>query len=218
MFQWAEKFQPQQDWIAVLVILVFILSVYLYNRNTQRFKHLISFWKSKSYFNIYLKDKHTNPFQIFNLILTIISLIALSFLSYFFYEKILFSLFGSIPFISFFLVISAVVIFRYCLLHFIFKLSDQLEFFQNTAMRSLSFYAMISLHALFFFSIYYYRFFINTELLFIIYILVISSVLLSHFTIYLRIIRKKPGRVVYLILYLCAFKIAPWLWLFKSIY
>ena len=218
MFQWTEKFQAHQDWITLSIILIFMLSVYLYRRNAHQFKLLISFWNSKSYFNIYDKEKFTNPSNPFNLILTLITLITFSLLGYFFYEKILMSLLGEISFLNFFIVISAVVVARYKILKLICQLSDQLELFQQTVFRSVSFYAMISLYALFLFSIYQYRFFTNTTLFFLISLLVVCAVYLSHLTIYLRFIRITPHNIVYLILYLCAFKIAPWLWLYKSIY
>ena len=218
MFQWTEKFQAHQDWITLSIILIFMLSVYLYRRNAHQFKLLISFWNSKSYFNIYDKEKFTNPSNPFNLILTLITLITFSLLGYFFYEKILMSLLGEISFLNFFIVISAVVVARYEILKLICQLSDQLELFQQIVFRSISFYAMISLYALFLFSIYHYRFFTNSTLFFLISIMVICAVYLSHLTIYLRIIRITPFNIVYLILYLCAFKIAPWLWLYKSIY
>ncbi len=218
MFQWTDKFQAHQDWISLSIILIFMLSVYLYKRNTHQFKLLIYFWNSKNYFKIYEKEKFTNPSNPFNLILTLITLITFSLLVYFFYEKILMSLLGEISFLNFFIVISAVVVVRYEILKLICQLSDLLELFQQTVFRSVSFYAMISFYAIFLFSIYHYRFFTNSTLFFIISLVIICAVYLSHLTIYIRIIRITPHNIVYLILYLCAFKIAPWLWLYKSIY
>jgi hypothetical protein len=218
MFQWTEKFQAHNDWVTLFIILVFILSVYLYRKNPHQFKLLISFWNSKSYFNIYYKEKFANPKNKFNLILTFITLITFSLLSYFFYKKILVSLLGEISIFTFFVSISLVVIIRYEILKLIFELSDQLELYQLTIFKSISFYGMISLYTLFLFSIYHYQFPNNKELFFLITILIICAVNLSHLIVYLRIIRINLQNIVYLILYLCAFKLAPWLWLYKSIY
>ena len=218
MFQWTEKIQPQQDWITVLIILIFTLSVFLFKRNPHQFKLLVYFWRSKSYFNIYDKERYANPLHMFNLILIFITLITVSLLSYFFYEKILFSLLGGISFLSFLLVISAVVVFRYGLLKLIFQYSNHLELFQQTVFRSISFYSMISLYALFLFSVYHFGFPDNSNFLFLIFLLILCFVFVTQLTVYLRIIRFNQIRIVYLILYLCAFKIAPWLWLYKSIY
>lgn len=218
MFQWTEKIQLQQDWITVLIILIFTLSVYLFKRNPHQFKLLLCFWRSKRYFNIYDKEKYANPLHMFNLILIFITLITVSLLSYFFYEKILFSLLGGISFLSFLLFISALVVLRYGLLKLIFQLSKHLELFQQTVFRGISFYAMISLYALFLFSVYHYGFPDNSNFLFMIILLILFFVFVTQLTVYLRIIRLHQIRIVYLILYLCAFKIVPWLWLYKTIY
>ena len=218
MFQWTERFQPQQEWITISIIFVFILSVYLHKLNKNQFKLLFSFWESKSYYKIYYKEKFGKLINPFNLILILISLITFSLLGCFFYEKILLSFLGEISFLTFFIVLSVLIIFRYGLLKLIFQILNQLELFNQTVFKSINYYAFISLYTLFFFSIYNYRFNTYSELLFIISILTLCAVFLSHLAIYLSLIRNNAQNLVYLILYLCAFKIAPWLWLYKLIY
>ncbi len=218
MFQWTERFQPQQEWITISIIFVFILSVYLYKLNKHQFKFLFSFWESKSYYKIYYREKIGKPINLFNLILTLISLITFSLLGYFFYQKIFLSFLGEISFLSLFSVLSVLIIFRYGILKVIFQLLNQLELFNQTVFKSISYYGIISLYTVFFFSIYNFRYNTYSELLFIISILILCAVFLSHLWVYLRIIRTNPQSLVYLILYLCAFKMAPWLWLYKSIY
>ena len=218
MFQWTEKFEPQQDWVALIIILIFSLCVHLLKINPHQFKLLLSFWRSNTYFKIYEKEKYVNNLNMFNLILTMISLITMTLLSYFFYEKIMMSLLGGISYIVFFLFLCAFILIRFFLLKFIFRLANHSEIYLNTIFRSISFYAIISIYSLFFFSIYYYRFPSNNNLLIIIIIVIFCSIFLSHLAIYTRIIMTNPNRLVYLILYLCTFKISPWLWLYKSIY
>ena len=218
MFQWTEKFEPQQDWVAFIIILIFALCVYLLKINPHQFKLLVSFWRSNTYFKIYEKEKYVNPLNMFNLTITMISLITITLLSYFFYEKIMMSLLGEISYIIFFLFISALILIRFFLLKLIFRLANQSEIYSNTIFRSINFYSIISIYSLFFFSIYYYRFPSNSNFLIIIILIILCSAFLSHLSIYVRIIMTNPNRLVYLILYLCMFKISPWLWLYKSIY
>ena len=206
MFQWTEKFEPQQDWVAFIIILIFALCVHLLKINPHQFKLLVSFWRSNTYFKIYEKEKYVNPLNMFNLTITMISLITITLLSYFFYEKIMMSLLGEISYIIFFL------------FKLIFRLANQSEIYSNTIFRSINFYSIISIYSLFFFSIYYYRFPSNNNFLIIIILIILCSAFLSHLSIYVRIIMTNPNRIVYLILYLCTFKISPWLWLYKSIY
>lgn len=218
MFEWTEKFEPQQDWVAFIIILIFALCVYLLKINPHQFKLLVSFWRSNTYFKIYEKEKYVNPLNMFNLTITMISLITITLLSYFFYEKIMMSLLGEISYIIFFLFISALILIRFFLLKLIFRLANQSEIYSNTIFRSINFYSIISIYSLFFFSIYYYRFPSNNNFLIIIFLIILGSAFLSHLSIYVRIIMTNPNRIVYLILYLCTFKISPWLWLYKSIY
>ena len=218
MFQWTEKFEPQQDWVAFIIILIFALCVYLLKINPHQFKLLVSFWRSNTYFKIYEKEKYVNPLNIFNLTITMISLITITLLSYFFYEKIMMSLLGEISYIIFFLFISALILIRFFILKLIFRLANQSKIYLNTIFRSINFYSIISIYSLFFFSIYYYRFPSNNNFLIIIILIILCSAFLSHLSIYVRIIMTNPNRIVYLILYLCTFKISPWLWLYKSIY
>ena len=56
MFQWIEKLQPQQDWITIIMILVFALCVYLYKRNPHQFKLLVLFGNPKP-ISIFMKKK-----------------------------------------------------------------------------------------------------------------------------------------------------------------
>ena len=218
MFEWTEKFEPQQDWVALIIFLIFALCVHLLKINPHQFKLLVSFWRSNTYFKIYEKEKYVNPSNMFNLTLTPISLITVTLLSYFFYEKIMMSLLGGISYIIFFLLISALILIRFFLLKVVFSLANQSKIYLNTIFRSISFYAIISIYSLFFFSIYYYRFPSNSNFLIIIILIILCSAFLSHLSIYVRIIMTNPNRIVYLILYLCTFKISPWLWLYKSIY
>ena len=218
MFQWTEKFEPQQDWVALIIILIFALCVHLLKINPHQFKLLVSFWRSNTYFKIYEKEKYVNPLNMFNLTITMISLITITLLSYFFYEKIMMSLLGEISYIIFFLFISALILIRFFLFKLIFRLANQSEIYSNTIFRSINFYSIISIYSLFFFSIYYYRFPSNSNFLIIIILIILCSAFLSHLSIYVRIIMTNPNRIVYLILYLCTFKISPWLWLYKSIY
>ena len=217
MFQWTDKFQAQQDWITISLLIIFSLSVYLYRIERRQFGMLLYFWKSKNYFNIYDKEKYANPLHRFNAILIFITLITFSILGYFFHDIILLSIFGKISFISFFLALTAMVIARYGILRLIFTLSGYAELYQQIIFRSLSFYGLISLYGFFFFSFYYYIFITESNLLLLLFILILCSVYISHLIIYFRIISSNPNYLVYLILYLCAFKIAPWLWLYKSI-
>ena len=219
MFQWTEKFEPQQDWVAFIIILIFALCVYLLKINPHQFKLLVSFWRSNTYFKIYEKRKVCQPLKCvqpdnnYDFIDY-----GHSFELFFFTKKNYDVLIGRnliYYFFSIYFCINSNSIFLFKL---IFRLANQSEIYSNTIFRSINFYSIISIYSLFFFSIYYYRFPSNNNFLIIIILIILCSAFLSHLSIYLRIIVTNPNRIVYLILYLCTFKISPWLWLYKSIY
>ena len=58
MFQWTEKFEPKQDWVTLIIILIFALCVHLLKINPHQFKLLVSFWRTNTYFKIYDKEKY----------------------------------------------------------------------------------------------------------------------------------------------------------------
>ena len=129
MYQWTEKFEPQQDWVTLIIILIFALCVHLLKINPHQFKLLVSFWRSNTYFKIYEKEKYVNNLNMFNLILTMISLITMTLLSYFFYEKIMMSLLGGISYIIFFILLCTFILIRYFLLKIIFRLANHSEIY-----------------------------------------------------------------------------------------
>lgn len=218
MFQWTEKFQVQQDWITIFLLIIFAFSTILYRTERYQIIMLLSFWRSKNYFNIFDKEKYANPLRLFNLILIFITLITFSILGFYFYDKILLSISGKKSFISFFSVLTAMVITRYGILRLIFRFSGHAELFKQIVFRSLNFYGLISLYGIFFFCFYHYTFITESNFLMLIIIFVICSVFISHLNIYFKIIRTNPNSIIYLILYICACKIAPWLWLYRSIF
>ena len=86
MFQWTEKFQAQQDWITIFLLIIFALTTILYRMEKHQFIMLLSFWILKKYFKIYDKEKYSNPLHQFNAILMLIALITFAILGYFFYK------------------------------------------------------------------------------------------------------------------------------------
>ena len=127
MFQWTEKFEPQQDWVAFIIILIFALCVYLLKINPHQFKLLVSFWRSNTYFKNLKKKSMSTPKYV-QPDITMISLITITLLSYFFYEKIMMSLLekSHILFFSIYFCINSYSIFS---LKLIFRLANQSEIY-----------------------------------------------------------------------------------------
>ncbi|PDH45940.1 MAG: hypothetical protein CND43_01910 [Flavobacteriales bacterium MED-G15] len=218
MFEWIDKLKTNQDWVTFLFLLIFFFVVFLFKRNSKQFSHFLKFWKVGSYLKIYSKDKFISPFYYFNLILLVITFISYSLLGYFFYESIWIKSFGKVPIIYFFSSLIGVTGLRFLLMKIIFNYTEDTAIFQQTVFKSLSIHGLISFLVLLLFIINHYRLEKGAD--YFITVTTISSVLvvITHALIYFKIAFKKPHYSVYLILYLCGLKIAPWLWLYGMIF
>lgn len=218
MLQWSDQLYPQEGWVPFLIILIFGLFVFVYQRHPRQMSMLLKFWRIDSYIKIYNKEKFIKLNHAVNLFLIFISLITFSFLA-----DAAFKLASTVPLIqiNFFstaLFLSGFVIGRYIILSLIFKILGKSDLLQQTIFKSLGNYGMMSLYAFLLFLIYYYNFYEFTLFIASLILAVCCYVFVSHFLIYLRILGSNPRLLFYIILYLCAFKIAPWLWLYKLIF
>ena len=156
MFELINKSGQNEDWVTILILLVFFLIVSLYKINPSQKSLLLKFWKINNLSIINQKEQYFNPFSLFNFNLLAIIFISYSLLSYFFYERILSSLFGKITFLYFFISITFVVSFRYFFLKIAIRYSGLTEMLVRAIYNSLCFHGSISLFVLFNFVIFYY--------------------------------------------------------------
>ena len=210
MFQWIEKFQTHQDSINFLIVSVFFLYLYTMKYNDQ-LSLLFSPFALQRLLRKSVIEKKSDPLYFSNLILTFLSLMSFSFLIFFAIEKLEILNLKEISFFKVFGVLTSVVVFRYLILHFIFRISGHSILLQLTAFKSIVLYGVIGAYGVFFFSIYYFGFYHQDNLFRTFLMLLIISVLFAHINIYLKIIKSNSSYSIYLILYLCAFKLAPWI-------
>ena len=218
MFESVNKLRQNEDWVTLLILLVFFLIVSLYKRNTGQTTSFLKFWKFNGFSIIHEKNKFFNPFSLFNFILLAIIFISYSLLSYFFYKSILSSSFGKIPFFYFLIFLIFLAGFRYFFLKIIFWYSGLSKILRTTVYNSLSFHGSISIFVLFNFVIFYYGFNRIDDLILLISIATSILIIISHTIIYLKIALREPQYSFYIFLYICGFKLAPWLWLYKIFY
>ena len=57
MLQWSDQLYPQEGWVPFLIILIFGLFVFVYQRHPRQMSMLLSFWRIDSYIKIYNKKK-----------------------------------------------------------------------------------------------------------------------------------------------------------------
>ena len=148
MFELINKLRQNEDWVTLLILLVFFLIVSLYRRNPNQTNILLKFWKINRFSIINQKEQFFNPFSLFNFILLAVIFISYSLLSYFFYERILPSSFGKIPFLYFIISITLTVSFRYFFLKMAIWYSGLTEILGRAIYNSLMFHGSISILSL----------------------------------------------------------------------
>ena len=218
MFESINKLRQNEDWVTLLILLIFFLIVSLYKRNPSQTTNFLKFWKINSISIIHEKDNFFNPFSLFNFFLLSIIFISYSILSYFFYKSIFSRSFGNIPFLYFIISITSIVSFRYFFLKIAIWFSGLTEILVRAIYNSLSLHGSISLFVLFNFVIFYYGTNQIQDLILFISIATLILIIFTHTVLYFKIAFRDPQYSFYIFLYICGFKLAPWLWLYKIFY
>ena len=205
-----------QDWISIIFLLFFLLIALLRNQDKKRFDMLILFFSSEKYFRIYGKEKKTNYLNPFDLSLIFIVLIVKSLLFFFVFDKILKYPSSYKTFQNIFLILMTIISIRHYFFKYVFIYLNLYDVYSETVFKSISSYFRISILSSSLLLLYQYTFLANSTFLFTCLLLVIVLTLYTHLKIYLKIVNHTPSNIFYIILYLCAFKITPWLWLYSS--
>ncbi len=218
MFRLIYRSRPNDDWVTLILILVFFLIVYLYKKNSIKLLNFFKFWNINNHKLTLEIEKYHNPFVSFNFILLIVIFIVYSLLSYFFFESTISSSLEKIPFVYFPISILFVVSIRFFFMRVIFSFSGANDIFRQTIYQSFCFHGSICIFVLLNFIIFYYKLNRAQELILFTTITAALLMILSHAFIYLKIGLKNPEYSFYIILYICGLKIAPWLWLYEIFY
>jgi hypothetical protein len=215
MFEWTNRLQASGDWITFILFIIFTLLAFLSQRHYSQFRLFVDIRNFNNYLNIYGKDKYLSHLHQFNLILFFISLLTYALYAHFFYQEILISYLGRIRFHEILLLLFSFVVIRYFVLKMILNPIGLKKKLDRVSFESLTIKGLTGIMGSCFLLLYHFTFSDNQNFLFISLLIVLSSSFIYHITIYIEITRKKPTHLLYIILYLCGVKIAPWLWLYS---
>jgi len=112
--------------------------------------------------------------------------------------------------------IICLVVFRYLFLQFSFKILNIKNFTEVFQFKSLTYQIQISILTFILFLLYQFSF-LNIEFFNISIVVVIILYLTSQITLYKEYWLTLKYNLLYLILYLCTFKLAPWIVLYSTI-
>jgi len=207
MFEVEKIIKLNQDWISIFFLLSLLIIGFLKNIDKKKFGILVYSINSEKYFSSYAKEKQINYLNPFNLLKMIFILNIISFLL----TSIIDELISFEKFRTVYLIIMIIIISRYFILKYISRFLNLANLFEQLVFKSFSSYFRISLLAFPLLLIYNYTFPTNFNFLFFLSFIIASGIFIGHLRIYYKIAYNKSSSFFYIILYLCAFKITPWL-------
>ena len=214
---WVEKSYLIKDWILILFIFYSILLLVLKFIDPIQFRLIIVSRSFKQYVQRYSIDKKFDVFKPFYLIIFFNIIISVSFIVAIYNNKIPNTLISLEQYFKTFVSIIIFLILRFFLINFLNKKLNIINNINIYFFKILIFYGLISFILMVICSCLYITNSINSIILNGIIISLITIISLFHFFIYKENIEGDYTNVLYLFYYLCAFKIAPWLWIANSL-
>lgn len=207
MIEPEEIIKLNQDWISIFFLLSLLILGVLKIIDKKKFGLLVYSINSEKYYSVYAKEKKTNYFNLFYIIKILFVIIIKSILLTFIIDELIFFQ----TFKTVFLIIILIIVLRYFFLKYVFKFINLENLFEQVVFKSISSYFKISLLTFPLLLLYIYTFSKNLTFLFFFSFLIVSAIFFKHLIIYFKISDNKASSFFYIILYLCAFKITPWL-------
>ena len=213
MEDWTLRNIQQQDWISLVFLFNFIVLTILKTRHKTQFQYFIRFIDSELYFKIYGKQKSViNSFTTLGAAFLIINCTLLI------YYHLTTNNFGpnTFPFFSLILITTTgVVIIRHFFLQLCFKIIEIERISNDFKFKGLNFLIQISIPLFVLLLLYQYSV-TNGTFLNIISGITFTLYLLSQLSLFKEYWHVLKHNLLYLILYLCAFKLAPWILLYST--
>lgn len=213
MGDWIYRPDLEADWMSLIFLFNLVIILILYKLDSNRLKSLIKIFKLRIYLGKYSNEKELNFFSYFNTFSFFIIIFALTLIYFSFLSHYLIPLNNHIEYYYFALGIFIVFFCRYLLIQFLsnklgFQKSIKLVFYKNFSLATQISIIIIGLVFLWNYSI--------LPLIFIESILALMYLywIINQFGIFFSFFKSRSEDLIYIILYLCAFKLAPWIWIY----
>lgn len=215
---WMDRFIETNQWVLVLFLIQFfgIRAFYRYARTEAGyFIRLLDF---STYLRIYGNDRENSGQRPFQMGLYVFCITTLSLFACFLSHHYLNHPFSLDQFGSIFIILFLLTALRYLLVRFTAWIFDIPLLSQQLLFRTLSSYGYLSLVLYAFCVIYFYAPMASKDLFLAVglglFVVVNFSIQIGA---YYRLIRSNIRTAFYLFLYICAFKITPWVWVYSLV-
>jgi len=212
---WLERSLDNQNWVKILFLLYLSIILVLKLIDPIQFNFFIRFFKFKQYIRRYCINKNFKVFNLFYVLIFFLISATLSFLVIL-YENVYFdkaiSLNRYVKIIFFF---KTFIVIRFLIIQLINKNLKLFPTIKLYYFKIIFFYGYVFIITMGGLSVLYLQnnlSLINMKLLIVILALIFTS---YHLFIFKEFIKSNSKNFLYLFYYICAFKIAPWLWFSK---
>jgi len=213
MGEWIYRTDLHADWMSLMFFLNLLFILALFKIDPNRFKSLINILGSIVYFGKYSNDRELNYFSFFNMFsfFIITNSLALGYFSLSIYNiqsmELGFEFFYLLLGLVFVLSIRYLIVHAFCK-ELNIKHKIKILFFKNFTYATQ--YSIVLLGLLFLWN------YSTIPLLFIESIIGVLLIVwvVNQFRLFFSFIKSHTNDVIYIFLYLCTFKIAPWFWVY----
>lgn len=212
--------KPVPTWVYWVVLLVLIGLIFLKYANLKLFNLVFLSLLSPNYCNETLRE-HDTPINLYNLVATLLCVAVYSLFTYFIGKNFFIEQIHENPSVAFLLIFIAIAVFyllRYLAImivaavldaEYVYSVLVQITISGNMWMALIILPAIALIHTIFF------QGYQLTDFLFYSWIILMLYLVIKQVRVFVQTANNFPHSIVYLILYLCALEIAPYLVIYK---
>ena len=209
---WQQLNTVSSSWVTLVLLFVFVVLVQAYRTHSFESKIFIRFFEFTTYLRIFGGDREVSRLRSFQIILLFISVLSYGFLLFFgLYHRGLI-VFSWQEYLSLVLLLSGIVAVRYLVLKGLVWLTDLQTMSNYIVFKNIALNGLFSLFALLVITLYSFGPFSTANKLLYGFVILVSFHLFFAIYTYSSIFMLGFKPWIYLILYFCAFKILPWIW------
>lgn len=215
---WTERMLNSNNWILGLFLFYLCIILILKLFDPIQFKFFQDFTKYNRYIQRYCIDRNFEIFNIFYLLIIVLISSSLSLLVLFFVHTLNKIGLTLNNYMIIFIISNIFILTRFLIMNIIDKNLGGVHQLKLYYFKNIIFYGYIMIFVMVLLCVLYLNHMISNSLIKL--LVLILSIIFSfyHFLIFKNYIDKNPKNFLYLIYYICAFKISPWLWLSTVLY
>ncbi len=216
MEPWIEKIPQDDNWIKLIFLLCFITISILRAINPFMFSYLIRIFDPILFFKLFDKEK-TSLYNNFFLTGYVFSVIVFSITIFLIFEKIFPSNYNFKKFLIILVSIVFISILRFLIIKFFAKIIGFNRFINSFFLKNMTFFIQLNISLFILTLIYVFLFDYSKYFLFTYTIIAYFLFIFSQFWVVFFYLKNLKSNVLYLILYICAFKISPWILIYSNV-